>query len=126
MSEQPSMQGRSPFHGRNPLLTGSLFLYRHAVSPILHATQQTLTGSTGACRFQPTCSEYASIAVHVHGTRRGGWLALLRFLRCHPFTRGGFDPVPELNRPNLAGTEIYPHRSSSSGPAPPERASHLP
>ena len=48
-----------------------------------------------ACKFYPSCSRYAADAVQVHGARRGGALALWRFLRCHPFTRGGVDLVPD-------------------------------
>lgn len=48
----------------------------------------------GQCKFCPTCSEYAIGAVQRHGPLRGGWLALRRILRCHPFSRGGIDPVP--------------------------------
>jgi putative membrane protein insertion efficiency factor len=69
-------------------------VYRHVLSPILHTTHHALTGSTGACRFQPTCSEYAALAVQLHGPGRGARLALLRILRCHPFAAGGLDPVP--------------------------------
>lgn len=47
-----------------------------------------------ACRFHPTCSEYAIEALERHGPWRGGRLALRRILRCHPFGRGGIDPVP--------------------------------
>jgi putative membrane protein insertion efficiency factor len=47
-----------------------------------------------ACRFEPTCSEYAAVAVELHGALRGSWLALRRLLRCHPLGRAGFDPVP--------------------------------
>jgi uncharacterized protein len=49
----------------------------------------------GACRFHPSCSNYAVEAITRHGARRGAWLALRRLLRCNPFTKGGFDPVPE-------------------------------
>jgi uncharacterized protein len=67
-----------------------LWLYKRCVSPALHAA----AGATGACRFQPTCSEYAALAIATHGPLYGSWLALRRLLRCHPFARGGFDPVP--------------------------------
>ena len=63
--------------------------YKLLLSPLLHA----VGGSTGACRFQPTCSEYAAIAVSEYGVLRGGAMALWRLLRCHPFCKGGFDPV---------------------------------
>jgi hypothetical protein len=48
-----------------------------------------------ACKFYPSCSHYAAEAVQIHGARRGSWLALRRILRCHPFTRGGVDLVPD-------------------------------
>lgn len=57
--------------------------YKWAISPILPP----------ACRFVPTCSEYAMEAVERYGALRGGWMAFARVLRCHPFTRGGYDPV---------------------------------
>lgn len=47
-----------------------------------------------SCRFVPTCSEYAWIAVERYGALKGGWMALRRILRCHPFHKGGYDPVP--------------------------------
>jgi len=48
------------------------------------------------CRFLPTCSEYAVVAIERFGAVKGGWLALKRFLRCHPFYKGPmYDPVPE-------------------------------
>jgi len=50
-----------------------------------------------SCKFQPTCSHYAYEAVQRYGTRRGAWLGLKRLSRCHPFTPGGFDPVPDLD-----------------------------
>jgi putative membrane protein insertion efficiency factor len=47
-----------------------------------------------SCRFFPTCSEYAALAVTRYGLIRGGWMAVRRVLRCHPFHPGGYDPVP--------------------------------
>ncbi|MFZ3218332.1 MAG: membrane protein insertion efficiency factor YidD [Candidatus Acidiferrales bacterium] len=49
----------------------------------------------GACKFYPSCSNYAQEAIELHGARRGAWLALKRLGRCRPFTQGGFDPVPD-------------------------------
>jgi putative membrane protein insertion efficiency factor len=60
-------------------------LYRRAISPLLPP----------ACRFHPTCSEYALTSVERFGVMRGGWLAAKRIGRCHPFNPGGYDPVPE-------------------------------
>ena len=52
------------------------------------------------CRFDPSCSEYAREALAAHGVVRGGWLALRRLGRCHPFHPGGYDPPPSvLTRP---------------------------
>jgi uncharacterized protein len=48
-----------------------------------------------ACKFYPSCSHYAADALRIHGARRGTWLALRRVARCHPFTRGGVDLVPD-------------------------------
>jgi uncharacterized protein len=50
----------------------------------------------GACKFYPSCSNYAYEAVTRHGARRGAALAMKRLLRCRPFTKGGYDPVPEI------------------------------
>ncbi|HEX9247315.1 MAG TPA: membrane protein insertion efficiency factor YidD [bacterium] len=47
-----------------------------------------------SCRFSPSCSEYAAQAVERYGLVRGGWLAMRRVFRCHPFHAGGHDPVP--------------------------------
>ena len=51
-----------------------------------------------ACRFSPTCSEYAKLALLEHGPARGAWLAARRVLRCHPFHPGGYDPPPARER----------------------------
>ena len=48
------------------------------------------------CRFHPTCSQYAIDALKAHGVLKGGWLALKRIGRCHPFHPGGYDPVPPV------------------------------
>ncbi len=66
------------------LLLGLIAVYRYVISPLLGRN----------CRFMPSCSEYASEAIHRHGSVRGGWLALRRVLRCHPWNPGGYDPVP--------------------------------
>lgn len=47
-----------------------------------------------ACRFEPRCSEYSAEAIILHGVSRGGWLALRRILRCHPWSEAGIDRVP--------------------------------
>jgi putative membrane protein insertion efficiency factor len=57
--------------------------YKKVVSPMLMP----------ACRYVPTCSDYARDAVELHGVMRGMILAVGRLLRCHPFSRGGYDPV---------------------------------
>lgn len=46
------------------------------------------------CKYYPTCSSYALEAIEVHGALKGGLLALYRLLRCNPFSKGGYDPVP--------------------------------
>jgi putative membrane protein insertion efficiency factor len=66
-------------------------LYRVVLSPLLHS----LSGVGGACRFQPTCSEYAAVALRRHGLLRGGLMALRRLAKCQPFHAPEFDPVPE-------------------------------
>ena len=81
--------------------------YKYVLSPLLHAA----SGMTGACRFQPTCSEYAAIAVSEYGLPRGGWLALRRLLRCHPFCRGGFDPVPANLARQITSSRPSAHHS---------------
>ncbi len=65
------------------LLLSLLRGYQVAISPLLPP----------ACRYVPTCSEFAHQAIEQYGCLRGGWMALRRLARCHPFHRGGFDPV---------------------------------
>jgi putative membrane protein insertion efficiency factor len=56
----------------------------------------------GACKFYPSCSNYAQEAIELHGARRGSWLALKRLGRCRPFTKGGFDPLPDAEDSDAA------------------------
>ncbi|MFB6240124.1 MAG: membrane protein insertion efficiency factor YidD [Gemmatimonadota bacterium] len=69
------------------LLLASIRFYQAAISPL----------RPSACRYVPTCSEYARRAVDRHGPWRGGWLAVRRVLRCHPLGGRGYDPVPEAD-----------------------------
>ena len=66
------------------LMLGMIRFYQRFVSPALPPT----------CRFYPSCSAYAATAIGTHGPLRGGWLAVRRLARCHPWHAGGFDPVP--------------------------------
>lgn len=71
-----------------------LAIYKRWLAPGMHAVGGALTPMASACRYQPTCSEYAAVAIARHGWIRGCALAVWRVLRCHPWSRGGFDPVP--------------------------------
>lgn len=66
------------------LLIGAIYAYRYTFSLLLGPR----------CRYQPTCSAYALEALARHGAWRGGWLAVRRIGRCHPWGGAGFDPVP--------------------------------
>lgn len=57
------------------------------------------------CRFTPTCSAYAYEAIEKWGAVRGGWMAFRRILRCNPFCKGGYDPVPPLPQSNIRRDE---------------------
>ena len=66
-------------------MLASLRFYKRRISPLLPP----------ACKYTPTCSEYAMQAVERYGAVYGGYLAARRLLRCHPFAKGGYDPDPE-------------------------------
>ncbi|HYB63620.1 MAG TPA: membrane protein insertion efficiency factor YidD, partial [Steroidobacteraceae bacterium] len=66
------------------LVRAAIRFYQLALSPLVGP----------ACRFYPSCSQYALEAVARFGVLRGGWLSILRLGRCHPFNPGGYDPVP--------------------------------
>ncbi|HXO17377.1 MAG TPA: membrane protein insertion efficiency factor YidD [Candidatus Dormibacteraeota bacterium] len=70
------------------VLIGLIRLYQVAVSPLFPQS----------CRFYPSCSQYALVAVADHGAWRGAWLAVARLARCHPWHPGGVDLVPERHR----------------------------
>lgn len=61
-----------------------VYFYRYCISPLTPAS----------CRFTPTCSQYTIEAVKKHGPFKGGWLAIKRITRCHPWGGSGYDPVP--------------------------------
>jgi len=73
--------------------------YKFAISPALPV----------ACRFVPTCSEYAMEAVDRYGALRGGWMALRRIMRCHPLGGSGYDPVAVAEKP-----AVFNDRASAS------------
>ena len=67
------------------VLMGIIRIYQLVVSPLLGPR----------CRFQPSCSCYAHTAIERYGVLRGSWLGAKRLFRCHPFSEGGYDPVPD-------------------------------
>ncbi|PXW91860.1 hypothetical protein DES38_104296 [Streptohalobacillus salinus] len=67
------------------VLLGMIRLYRKYISP----------ATPPSCRFQPTCSQYGLESIEKFGALKGGFLAVKRVLKCHPFHPGGFDPVPD-------------------------------
>jgi putative membrane protein insertion efficiency factor len=81
--------------------------YKWAISPIF----------LPACRYVPTCSEYAMEAVERYGAGRGSMMALWRLLRCHPFVQGGLDPVVKLE-------EVDPEKSAAAVRSATELCSH--
>jgi putative membrane protein insertion efficiency factor len=66
------------------VLIGMIRFYRSFISPL----------KPPCCRFTPTCSEYAVQAIEKYGALKGSWLAVKRIIRCNPFCKGGYDPLP--------------------------------
>lgn len=80
------------------LLLGAIRVYQMFFSALMPS----------ACKFYPSCSKYAAGAVELHGARQGFWLALKRLARCHPFSRGGVDLVPEPGENRSASESEVP------------------
>ncbi len=97
---QPSPQADNPAVPDSSSLppeqrTTASRIFENALLLLIRAYQVTLSPFLGGhCRYEPTCSVYAIQAVQEHGPWRGSVLALKRLLRCHPFVKGGYDPVP--------------------------------
>ncbi len=74
-----------------------ILFYKKFISPVLPSS----------CRFYPTCSSYSLQAIEKYGAIKGSWLAIKRISKCHPFHKGGYDPVPEsLNKFSTNKREI--------------------
>jgi putative membrane protein insertion efficiency factor len=84
-------------------LIGLVKLYRLTLSPWIG----------GACRFTPTCSQYALQALERHGAVAGSYLTAARIARCHPWCDGGHDPVP-ADRPRLFSRWVAPHQTKKN------------
>lgn len=82
------------------LAIGAVRFYQQAISPHMPPS----------CRYVPSCSSYAIIAIERFGVVRGSWLALRRVSRCHPFHPGGYDPVPQ--RPSALESHADTDRES--------------
>ncbi len=80
----------------------TISLYRRYISPLFPP----------ACRFTPTCSEYAIEAFSRKSTLRALWMTLVRIAKCHPFHPGGYDPVDPVGKQDPRGRESVPLRSS--------------
>lgn len=67
---------------------------KNIIINLIKCYQKLSLYKTPSCRFYPSCSNYSIEAVEKYGVIKGGWLAIRRILRCHPFNPGGYDPVP--------------------------------
>ncbi|MBT3306528.1 MAG: membrane protein insertion efficiency factor YidD [Alphaproteobacteria bacterium] len=87
-------------------MQGCIRAYQLLIIPVLPA---------GGCRFHPSCSHYAVDAIGQHGPAAGGWLALKRILRCHPWGEAGHDPVPQANATTRDTHHKEPAHSCAAG-----------
>lgn len=71
-----------------------MYSFYRRISPFLKSLAGNLGISTGSCRYSPTCSLYSKLAFKKYGLLRGSWLSGQRLLKCHPWSVGGYDPVP--------------------------------
>jgi putative membrane protein insertion efficiency factor len=102
-------------------MTTSIFA-RVLLAPIRFYQRFISPGLSPSCRFEPTCSSYAVEALQQHGAARGSWMAIRRIGRCHPWHRGGYDPVPparERHRHSGSSSTVIPTVSGSVKPEQP-------
>lgn len=69
-------------------------MLKNVLIKVIRLYQKTSVFRAPTCRFYPTCSSYSIEALEKYGVFKGGWLATKRICRCHPFHKGGYDPVP--------------------------------
>lgn len=93
------------------VLLGAIRVYQWCISPLLI----WLNGGTGACRFTPSCSQYAAEAIQRFGAWKGGWLTIKRLCRCHPFGGTGYDPVPPGPEKSANTESSPPSKNLKSG-----------
>lgn len=84
-NQNPKTKNTPPKTQKKNLLVLMVRFYQKFISPLC----------AGCCRFRPTCSQYMIEAIQTHGTIKGLYLGIRRILRCHPFGKSGYDPVPE-------------------------------